>query len=59
MNWVRPFLDDFMSLLQGSFIPGIGTFENIIVGQRILHSMRRIKGKKGAIVFEIDLEKII
>lgn len=57
VNRLRPFLKDIVGPLQSSFIPRKGTSDNIIIAQETLHSMWRMKGKNGAIVFKINLEK--
>jgi hypothetical protein len=57
VNRLRPFLDDLISPLQGSFIPGRGTTDNAILAQEVVHHMHHSKSKKGSIVFKIDLEK--
>ena len=57
VNRVRPFLHEIVSPLQGSFIPGRGTSDNIIITQEVIHSMHQMKGRKGAVAFKIDLEK--
>jgi hypothetical protein len=54
---LRPFLDDIVSPLQNSFIPGRSTKDNAIVLQEVLHSMRKSKKKNGDMVFKLDLEK--
>ncbi|XP_015939884.1 uncharacterized protein LOC107465419 [Arachis duranensis] len=56
-NRLRPFLPDIVSPLQGSFIPGRGAPDNIIVAQEILNFMKHTKSKKGTLAFKIDLEK--
>ena len=57
VNRLRPFLDEIISPLQGSFIPGRGTTDNIIIAQEMMNFMHRSKSKKGAIAFKLDLEK--
>lgn len=57
MNRIRPFLMDFISPLQSSFILGRGTHDNILVAQVIMHFIHRNKSRKGAMAFKIDLEK--
>ncbi|KAK9195305.1 hypothetical protein WN943_003425 [Citrus x changshan-huyou] len=42
---------------QTSFVPGRHITENIIIAQEIIHSMRRKMGKRGFMVFKVDLEK--
>lgn len=42
---------------QASFIPGRLSFDNIVVVQEAVHSMRRKKGRKGWMLLKLDLEK--
>lgn len=57
VNHLRPFLDDMISPLQSSFIPGRGTSDNAILAQEVVHYMHLNKSKQGTIAFKIDLEK--
>ncbi|XP_057739711.1 uncharacterized protein LOC130956727 [Arachis stenosperma] len=57
VNRFRPFLSEIIGPLQGGFIPGRGTTENIIIAQEIMHFMRNTKSQKGTMAFKIDLEK--
>ncbi|CAL1402624.1 unnamed protein product [Linum trigynum] len=54
---LKPLMRKLISPHQSSFIPGRQTTDNIIVVQEVLHSLRKRKGKKGGLVFKIDLEK--
>lgn len=54
---LRPLLAKIVSPFQSSFIPGRTTNDNIIITQEILHTLRSKKGKKGGMIFKIDLEK--
>jgi len=54
---LRPFLDELISPLYGSFIPSHGTIENAIVAQEIIYFMNHSKAKKGNVAFKTDLEK--
>ncbi|XP_057760108.1 uncharacterized protein LOC130980443 [Arachis stenosperma] len=58
VNRLRPHLKEIIGPLQGGFIPGRGTPDNIIVEQEVLHFMKKTKSKKGTLVFKIDLEKV-
>lgn len=53
---IRPFLEDFISPLQSSFIPNRGTVDNAMIAQEIVHYMHNQKGKKGSLLFKIDFE---
>ncbi|XP_072074409.1 uncharacterized protein [Arachis hypogaea] len=57
VNRFRPFLSEIIGPLQGGFIRGRETTENIIIAQEIMHFMRNTKSRKGTMVFKIDLEK--
>ncbi|XP_028080539.1 uncharacterized protein LOC114282098 [Camellia sinensis] len=54
---LRPLLGKIVRPNQSSFIPGRNTSDNIIITQEIIHSLNKKKGKKGGLVFKIDLEK--
>ncbi|CAL5362434.1 unnamed protein product [Camellia sinensis] len=54
---LRPLLDSLVSHNQCSFIPGRSTTDNIIITQEILHTLRHKKGRRGGMIFKIDLEK--
>ncbi|CAL1406444.1 unnamed protein product [Linum trigynum] len=54
---LKPLMRKLISPRQSSFIPGRQTADNIIVVQEVLHSFRKRKGKKGGLIFKIDLEK--
>jgi hypothetical protein len=57
MARLRSFLDEVVSPLQNSFIPGRSTKDNAIVLQEVLHFMKKSKRKNGDMVFKLDLEK--
>ena len=57
VNRLRPHLDDLINLLQGSFIPGRGTTENVLVAQEVLIMCIEKKLRRGFIAFKVDLEK--
>jgi hypothetical protein len=57
MARLRPFLDEVVSPLHNSFIPGRSTKDNAIVLQEVLHFMKKSKRKNGDMVFKLDLEK--
>ena len=57
VNRLRPHLAEIVGPLQGGFIPGRGTPDNIIIAQEVLHFMKKTKSKKGTLAFKIDLEK--
>ena len=47
VNRIRPFLHDLVGLLQGSFIPGRGSLENIIVAQETFIPLINCRERKG------------
>src|ERR1044072_4799190 len=44
VNRFRPLLDGLVGPFQGSFIPGCGTTENIILEQEVMHTIPTFKG---------------
>lgn len=42
---------------QASFVPNCQASDNIIIVQKLIHSMRRKTGKKGSMAIKIDLQK--
>lgn len=54
---IWPLLAKIISPFQSNFIPGRSTNDNIIITQEVLHTLRGKKGKKGGLIFKIDLEK--
>lgn len=57
VNRIRPLLQQLVGPLQGSFLPGRSTADNIILTQETIHSMTRLKGRRGAMALKIDLHK--
>lgn len=57
VNRIRPILDDIISPMQSSFIPGRNTSDNAIALQEIVHHQRKVRRKNGNLVFKLDLEK--
>lgn len=43
--------------LRGSFNPGKGTTDNVIVAQEVIYYMHHSKAENGVVAFNIDLEK--
>ncbi|RYR24105.1 hypothetical protein Ahy_B02g057597 isoform A [Arachis hypogaea] len=54
---IKPLLNDRISPHQSSFIPGRKIHDNIIIAKEVMHSMRRMRGKKGYMAIKIDFEK--
>lgn len=56
-NRLKPMMIKLTGLTQASFIPGRSTVDNIIIAQELVHSLSKRKGKNGAFVLKVDLEK--
>ncbi|XP_061371034.1 uncharacterized protein LOC133313656 [Gastrolobium bilobum] len=54
---LKPLLDKLISPQQVSFVPNRQIQDNIIIAQEMVHSMSRMKGKRGFFAIKIDLEK--
>jgi hypothetical protein len=54
LNLIMP---ELISESQSSFIPGRNITDNIIVAQEIVHSIRKMKGRKGIMTIKVDLGK--
>jgi hypothetical protein len=46
-----------VSPFQTGFVPGRNIHENIVVAKEMIHTMNRIKSKKGAFTIKVDLSK--
>lgn len=57
VNRIKPLLDGIISPYQSSFISGRTIHHNIIVAQKMVHSMAKMKGKRMFMSIKIDLEK--
>ena len=56
-NRIKPLLDSRLSPFQASFIPGRRIHNNIIVVRELIHSMHKVRGRRGFMAIKIDLEK--
>ncbi|XP_074299645.1 uncharacterized protein LOC141630789 [Silene latifolia] len=56
-NRIKKVLPHLISETQSGFVPGRQITDNIVVFQKVIHSMRKRKGKQGFIAIKIDLEK--
>lgn len=56
-NRFKPVMPVLVGREQSSFISGRHATDNIVVAQEMIHSLRKRKGLKGALVAKIDLEK--
>lgn len=57
-RWIREFLPKLVGPAQCAFVPHRHSQDNIVVAQKIFHSMRSKKGKNGWMAIKIDLEKV-
>ena len=57
MARLRPHLKKLVSPYQAAFVPGRRGVDNTIIIQELIHSIGRVKGKKGYMAIKIDLEK--
>ncbi|GKV23775.1 hypothetical protein SLEP1_g33471 [Rubroshorea leprosula] len=57
VNRLQPYLQHLIGPFQNSFLKGRCTTDNIILSQEAVQSMCKMKGKKGAMIFKIDLHK--
>lgn len=56
-NKLKPVMASLTSPMQSSSIPGRTTIDNIVVAQEALHSLKKKKGRRGALILKVDLEK--
>jgi hypothetical protein len=50
-------ITDLVSPFQTGFVPGRNIHENIVVAKEMMHSMHRMKGKRGFFAIKVDLAK--
>ena len=50
-------LPELIAPTQASFVPGRTIWDNIVIMQELLHTMRKTKGKRACMAIKIDLEK--
>ena len=56
-NRLQTLLPELIGPHQTSFVPGRHIIDNIVVDQKVVHSMRKKMGKKGFMAIKVDLEK--
>lgn len=56
-NRLQALLPDLIGPQQTSFVPGRHMIDNIVITQKVIHSMRRKSGKTGFMAIKVDLEK--
>ncbi|XP_061355349.1 uncharacterized protein LOC133299869 [Gastrolobium bilobum] len=54
---LKPIMERIISPCQASFIPKRHIQDNIIVAQELVHTMHRMRGRKGFMAIKVDLEK--
>ncbi|KAL4279829.1 hypothetical protein GQ457_03G024220 [Hibiscus cannabinus] len=54
---LKPFLPKWIDQTHASFVPGRQITDNIILAQKVMHSMARKKGRVGWMALKVDLEK--
>ena len=54
---LKPMLSDLVSPFQASFISGRCIQDNILIAQEMIHSMRKMRGRRGFFAIKIDFEK--
>ena len=54
---LRPHLDYLVSPYQTAFVPGRRGADNVIIAQELIHTIGRVKGRKGYMAIKIDLKK--
>lgn len=57
VNRLKDLMDTLISPYQTGFIPGRHIHENIVVAQELVHSMRKMRGRKGGLAIKVDLAK--
>lgn len=57
VNRLKPFISKIISPFQTDFVPTRSIHDNIIVAQEMVHSMTKMKGKKGFFAIKVDLAK--
>ncbi|XP_057746094.1 uncharacterized protein LOC130965343 [Arachis stenosperma] len=54
---LKPHLNDRIATHQSNFIPGRKIQDNIIIAKELIHTMKRMKGRKQFMTIKIDFEK--
>ncbi|GLT67469.1 hypothetical protein SLA2020_397770 [Shorea laevis] len=54
---MRNFIDNLISPLQSSFIPGRNGMDNVLILRDLVHSFTKRKGREGDMIVKLDLEK--
>ena len=57
VNIIRPLLPALISPMQSAFLEGRRGSDNVIIAQKLIHSLKNRRGKDGYMVIKIDLKK--
>ncbi|KAL4304484.1 hypothetical protein GQ457_10G003160 [Hibiscus cannabinus] len=57
VNRLKPYMPDWVTENQTSFVPRRSIVDNVIIAQEIMHSMSKKTGRKGWMAVKVDLEK--
>lgn len=57
VNHIKPFLNDYISPCQSSYVPGCSIIDNIILVKEIAHSIAKSRTKTKTMAIKIDLSK--
>lgn len=56
-NRLKSVMPKLTNMYQSSFITSKLTIDNIIIAREVLHTLAKRKGRNGALVLKVDLEK--
>lgn len=54
---LKPFLQNLISPHQGAFLKGRQSSDLFLLAQETLHSMNKLKNKKGWLILKLDISK--
>jgi len=57
VNRLKSLMPQIIDVYQSSFVPRRYINDNIIIAHEIMHSVRKMKGKKGLMSIKVDLKK--
>lgn len=57
MGRLKSSMNKLISPYQAGFFPGRFIHENLIIAKLVIHSMEKVKGKKGYFAMKVDLLK--
>lgn len=56
-NWLKALMPGLVGEQQCSFVSGRQGIDNVVIVQKVMHSMRKKIGKRGWMAVKLDLEK--